>query len=384
MDRNQEAFIEFVRAGLWEEIKVNGEGLMVNDFSTGLFPSVDWREILRLAKEQSVIGLVAAGIDNIDVRCQKEDGRCRPSQEVKLQFIGQALRIEQKNLAINDFIAGLIEKLRKNDIYALLVKGQGIAQCYEKPLWRTPGDVDLLLSEENYRKAKDVLAPIADDVAGENEAAKHQTFVIKGFVVELHGRMPFGMSQRVDKVIEDAQRDVFYGGSVRSWMNGKTSVFLPSPNNDIIFVFTHLLHHFFIEGVGLRQICDWCRLLWRYRSELDIRLLESRIKQMGLMSEWKVFGAMAVEHLGMNADAMPFYDSRFKIKGEKVLKRILKCGNFGDNNDLSYRTKYTGMVYKIVAAWRRFVEFASLVPVFPVDAPRFFVRYIFGKSVVQG
>lgn len=30
---------------------------------------------------------------------------------------------------MNKFVGQLIEKLRKEDIYALLVKGQGIAQC---------------------------------------------------------------------------------------------------------------------------------------------------------------------------------------------------------------------------------------------------------------
>ena len=57
----------------------------------------------------------------------------------------------------------------------------------------------------------------------------------------------------------------------------------------------------------------------------------------------------------------------------------MKCGNFGRNNDLSYRRRFSGVAYKLVAAWRRFVDFASLMPVFPVDVPRFFVRYMFEK-----
>lgn len=56
-----------------------------------------------------------------------------------LQWIGEVQVIEQRNKAMNQFVAELIEKLRKADIYALLVKGQGIAQCYEKPLWRCSG-----------------------------------------------------------------------------------------------------------------------------------------------------------------------------------------------------------------------------------------------------
>lgn len=63
-----------------------------------------------------------------------------------------------------------------------------------------------------------------------------------------------------------------------------------------------------------------------------------------------------------------------------VLRRVLKSGNFGHNNDLSYRARYSGITYKIVAAWRRMRDFVSLVPVFPVDAPKFFFTYLFNKA----
>ena len=370
----QKYFLELVKAGLWT---VNGEGFLEDPRGKTRrtvhgFSDISWEEMYRLAEEQSVVGLVAAGLGTIP----SEE---RPPQTDLLRFIGNTLQIEQRNRTMNELVAKLIDLLRKNDVYAILVKGQGIAQCYERPLWRSCGDVDLFLSDDNYKAAKEVLTPIADDVAVENKTTKHQAFVINGFDVELHGRMPFTLSKRADKVVDEAQRNVFYGGNVRSWTNGSTTVFLPSPDNDVIFVFTHFLLHFFIEGVGLRQICDWCRLLWTYRSELDLRLLESRIRKAGLMTEWKAFAALAVNYLGMAEEAMPLYDSRLKHMGEKVLERVLKSGNFGHNNDLSYRTKYTGLRYKVVVMWRRFWDFASLIPVFSVDAPRFFVSYVLGR-----
>ena len=367
IDNNLKAFLELVRAGLWEK-----------EARLSPIRKVDYEEVMRLAEEQSVDGLVTAGLEHVsDVKV---------SQDIKLQFIGQAFQIEQWNMDMNAFVAKLIEKLRSANVYGLLVKGQGVAQCYEKPLWRTAGDIDLLLSEENYKKAKVVLTSIADEVERENKLTKHQAFVIKGFDVELHGGMPFMMSRRVDKVIDEVLRDCFNGGIVISWRNGNTTIFLPTHDIHVILVFTHLLHHFFIEGVGLRQICDWCRLLWCHRTELDLRLLERRIRTMGLMTEWKAFGTMAVVYLGMPVEAMPFLnercmkeDGRWKKKAERVLKRVMKSGNFGHKNDLSYRAKYSGLTYKMVATWRRFVDFASLLSVFPVDAPRFFVTYVLGK-----
>lgn len=216
-------------------------------------------------------------------------------QVLALQFAGQAIQLEQRNKAMNAFVANLIELLRKEDIYAILVKGQGIAQCYEKPLWRASGDVDLLLSDSNYVKAKKVLLPLATNVEPEYRSLKHLGMMLKdGFEVELHGMLHSRLSRRVDKIIDEPQDDIFYYGNVRSWNNSGTQVFLPSPDNDAIFVFTHILKHFYIEGIGLRQICDWCRLLWNYKDSLNYGLLISRIKAMGLMSEWKAFGALAI------------------------------------------------------------------------------------------
>ena len=359
LSNNQQAFLALVRVGLWEK-----------DVQLSSYQDINWQEVYRLATEQSVLGLVLAGLEHVDVK---------PPKELLLQWIGEVQQIEQRNEYMNGFIANLIDKLRKEDVYCLLVKGQGVAQRYEKPLWRCAGDIDLLLSDENYTKAKSTLIPISSEVANEDETTKHQALVINGFDVELHGRMPFLISKRVDDGIDEVLNDIFCSGNVRTWNCDDTQVFLPSPDNDVILVFTHFLHHFFIEGVGLRQICDWCRLLWTYRSKLDFLLLESRIRRMGLMTEWKAFGSLAVDTLGMPVDAMPFYDERFRVKGEKVLKRVLKSGNLGHNNDLSYRTRYTGLNYKMVAFWRRLKDFISLTYIFPIDAPRFFMTYVTKK-----
>lgn len=365
-NNNQKAFLVLVQSGLWEK-----------DFQFLPFGEVDYDEIMRLAEEQSVVGLVTAGLEHVtDVKVP---------QEWLLQFIGQTLQIEEQNKAMNAFIGNLIERMRNVDIYTLLVKGQGIAQCYERPLWRASGDIDFYLSDNNYQLAKEFLTPLASHVDNEEKNLLHMGMTIDDWVVELHGTMYGEVSKRMNRGLDEVHRSIFNGGEVRSWDNNGLTVFLPSPDNDVLIVFTHFLQHFFIGGVGLRQICDWCRLLWGYREELDLQLLESRIRRMGLMSEWKVFGALAVEYLGMLVGAMPMLDEndnengKLKKKAEKVLKRVLKSGNFGHNNDLSYRSKYTGIAYKVVAMWRRLMDFASLIQVFPVDAPKFFMGYLFGK-----
>lgn len=344
LNNDQKASLALVRAGLWEK-----EVLLA---SYGKF---DLKEIYRLAQEQAVLGLVAAGLVHVtDVKFPKEE---------VLQFVGRTLQIEQQNKAMNAFIAELIKKLRKDDIFAILVKGQGIAQCYERPLWRSSGDVDLFLSETNYQKASNVLTEIASSVEEENSYNKHLAMSIDGWSVELHGTLR-GSIKRINRVIDEVQNDVFYSGYVRSWMNGKTQVFLPRADEDVIFVFTHILQHYYIEGIGLRQICDWCRLLWAFRESLNHKLLESRLRKAGIMREWKAFGAFAVEYLGMPAEAMPFLDVRGKIddercevdkrlkrKADRILAFVMESGNFGHNRDISYKQKYPFVIRYAMSFW---------------------------------
>ena len=372
---NNEAFLALVRAGLWGDVMVNGYGLKVKDLPT----AIDYDKVLRLAEEQSVVGLITAGAEWFTVH----GSRCMIPLTEKLTLLGKCQLIEQRNEAMNRFIAVLVKRMQVAGIKVVLVKGQGVAQCYERPLWRSAGDIDLLLDDENYNKAKAFLSAFAEKAFEEDVGKKHLSVQISGFTIELHGRMPFALSRWADRVIDEVVADTLLKVcderfAVRVWKNGGTNVYLPNADNDVILVFTHYLHHFFIEGVGLKQICDWCRLLWVHKKELDRDLLERRLHEMGLMSEWKVFASLAVNTLGMPVEAMPFYDESacYKRKARKVLSHILKSGNLGHNNDVSYRGKYSRLVANIITFFRRLADFAKFSIVFPIDSPRFFMTYL--------
>ena len=386
LDYNQKFFFELLKAGLW------GGQRPVQEFKSLIVQdSVDWEEVYQLAQEQSVQGIVLSGLEELKTKGIE----LSIPKVLLLQWIGEVQVIEQWNKEMSVFVAELIEKLRKEDIYAILVKGQGIAQCYERPLWRSSGDIDLLLSDSNYDKAKDVLLPLATDIEQEYAHFKHLGMTINGWVVELHGTLHSRLSKRVDRMIDKMQGNVFFGGNVRSWDNNGTQVFIPAQNEDVIFVFTHILHHFYIEGVGLRQICDWCRLLWTYRESLNYGLLESRIREAGLMSEWMAFYNLASRYLGMPdldsrltgvesatsrhssnkfgsehdsiADFM-ICDSRYDKKADRIVDFVMETGNFGHN-----RHNADG---KLVSLWHKTKDFARHAQVFPLDSIKFYFHFV--------
>ena len=368
MPKETDSFFSLLSAGLWDvnpDIRIDG--------------TTDWLEVHRFATEQSVLGLVLAGMEHSDVK---------PPQALLLQWIGEVQMIEQRNKEMNAFVAEFIEELQKNDIYAVLVKGQGIAQCYESPLWRCSGDIDLFLSYDNYQKAKSFLMPLASSVEEEYINEKHLGMTIDGWVVELHGHLYSGLSSGVEKELDRLQEDTFYGGQVRSWMNGGTQVFLLNAENDAFYVFTHILQHFFKEGVGLRQICDWCRLMLTYRSRLDLGKLESRLKRAGIMTEWKAFYNLASRYLGMPDLDSRFmaYDSRFDKKADRIMESVLKSGNMGHNRDMSHFSKYPYLIRKCVSMGRRVGDLINHARIFPMDSLCFFPRIMWNgvRSAMRG
>lgn len=364
-----DVFFELVRAGLWER-----EAQLLS------FGELDISEIAQLAEEQSVVGLIAAGIEHVmDVK---------PSKADVLKIIGQTMQLEKRNMAMNHFVGMLVKKMRDADIYTLLVKGQGVARCYERPLWRTCGDVDLFLNDKNYEKTKAFLTPLATNIEKEYVREKHLGMMIDSWVVELHGRLYCGLSSRIEKELDSIYEDTFCHGEVRSWMNGNVQVFQLSAENDAFYVFTHIMQHFYKEGIGLRQMCDWCRLLWTYRDSLDKQKLQGRLQRAGLITAWKAFGAFAVEYLGMPSEAMPMYDpsSKWVHKAERIKTFVMMSGNFGHNRDSSYFSKYPYVIRKCMSAARRIGDLVNHARIFPLDSLRFFPTMMFNgvKSAIHG
>ena len=358
-DRKVDVFLALLKAGLWEQ-------------SVNLLPfgNIDFVALEQLAKEQSVVGLVAAGLGQVnDIKLTKP---------MVIPFVGKALHTEQKNKAMNGYIASLFERLGKNGIQTVLVKGQGVAQCYIKPLWRECGDIDLLLDEENYVRCKDYLLAKASSAEAEDTVRRHLGMTIDDWVVELHGSLRTRHLFDMDEVIAHVQEKMFVEQRFRKWRYNDVDILLPNPNDDVVFVFSHIIQHFYDGGIGLRQICDWCRLMWTYRKELDIVLLKDRITKMRMTTEWQTFATFAVNWLGMPPETMPLYNESGRIvhKAKRLLSFVIKSGNFGHNRDKSYLSNYSRFIrHQLLFALYTYDTFQRFL-IFPSGSLRAWLAWI--------
>ncbi len=357
LPNNTSAFFELLRAGLWEQ-----------DVKLSVFEPIDFNDIYRLAHEQSVVGLITAGLEHVvDIIIPKE---------VLLTFVGETLQIEQRNTEMNDFIKVIFERLQTEGINATLVKGQGIAQCYERPLWRSSGDIDILLNQADYYLAKNLLISEANLVEKEDPIILHQGMVISSWEIELHGTLHANLWDSIDDFLDSIQYNIITKQNIRIRKNTGTNISLPSTNNEALYIFIHILQHFLRGGIGIRQLCDWRRLLWVYRDSVDAAFLEDRLKQAKLIIEWKAFASFAVNYLGINEASIPLFDpsKKWNRMAQQIATRIIKLGNFGQNRDLVYQKDSRLLVRKTITYWRNSLDSFRLLFLFPVDAFRVWRR----------
>ena len=116
-----------LRAGLWEREP--------DDISCFRSPSFSWESLFRLARQQTVTGLVFNGLQYLP-------DSLLPPEPMLIRWAAESDAIERRNIHMNKCLDELYSFFRKRGLNPILQKGQGTARFYERPLLRECGDID--------------------------------------------------------------------------------------------------------------------------------------------------------------------------------------------------------------------------------------------------
>lgn len=366
--RVRELFFSLLRRALW-----GNEAALIDE------PSMkELVAAIRLAKVQTVMELVANEVFNEPLL----EDLLSNDAKTRLQLYVQSNALIHSKL--NAVLIDIVSELRKHGIAPVLLKGQGIAEYYRIPELRMCGDIDIYVGQESFAKACEVIGTMSslEDKQGDIHAFKHYHTQVDAVFVEIHRYTDVYFPHRYDKKYQQ----ISDAGMHSDWVPldfGDVKVLTPSLNFNVFYIFNHFWHHFIADGLGLRQICDWVRLLHVNYGKIDLNYLSGVLGEMGLMKEWKVFGYIAVHSLGLPAEEMPFYEPKYKKSAEKVLELILLEGNFGQENWKEYnRPKgyVAGKWYTFKLRYRRNLRVLRL---FPKESIRHMSKIIFRGIAVM-
>lgn len=352
MPQNQDnmypKFNILLRAGLW------GTPVDASLFNV----DTEWTELYRMAKAQTVTAILLDGI-------QMLPPECRPPRALYLQWCSDMMVIEEKNHQLNRELANVVKLAGQIGARPVLVKGQGIAQCYREPLHRQPGDIDLYIGDEKFEELNRLLR--AEATSEEEETYKHTTMMWHDVTIENHRVLislssPF-MNRKLQRRIKQWADNP---ASLRTVNVEDCPVQMPPLEFDVVYVLLHAVLHFLNEGIGVRHVCDWMCLLHAYAGRLDKRQTAALLKEFGLTRAARLFGTIAVEYFGLPAEELPIaYQSRDLPDAQWLLDTILREGNFGRHDKQRkkrpkgyWRSKW----YTFMRAATRCVEMKRLSP----------------------
>ena len=351
----QKQFLELLRAGLW------GRPADPTLFQEG----VDWKDILRIAHQQTTSILVADGIATLPAELS-------PS---KAQIFRLAIKRTDNTLMhklLNTTINQIVEVLDAEDIPSVLLKGQGISQNYLSPESRMCGDIDLYVGKENFLKAYEILGKIEGIQMPEtSECTSHILAKLGEVVIELHHKTCLLYGKTTNTSWENWTHESIgaqmKAGTLPAWQNNGKAIELPSPTYNALYILHHAVRHMVTEGIGFRHVCDWAMFLYHHHQEIDTELLAKKIKEYSMEVPWKEFAVMAHTLLGLPTEYIPHYPTGYAAKTDILAGHIFESGNFGRYSaqqrcqDKSYiKRKWRNFCFQISRLFKLFSLFPLL------------------------
>ena len=217
---------------------------------------MNWHELYSFASKQALLGLCFDGIERLGEEYPEELKQNPIGRELLMTWMGKAQQIRRQNMKVNAVAGKLFSMLREDGLRCCILKGQGNALMYPNPYSRTPGDIDVWIdaSRERIMEYTQKKFELGDDIR-----YQHIETSVDGVPVELHF-FPCTMNNPIyhARLQKWFKRNAdLQCSNVVSLPDGIGEIAIPTKAFNIIYQLTHLYHHFFDEGIGMRQIIDY-------------------------------------------------------------------------------------------------------------------------------
>ena len=349
---------------------------------------MDWRLLYEFASKQAMLGVCFDGIERLGKE-YPEVLRLNPiGRDVLMAWMAKAQQIRRLNMNVNGVAAKLYSMLKEDGLRCCILKGQGNALMYGNPYSRNPGDVDVWVnaSREVIMEYGRRNFDLEDDIR-----YQHLETTMDGVPVELHF-MPCVMNNPI------------YNARLQKWFrrnadlqcsnvvelpDGAGEIAVPTTAFNVVYQLCHLYHHFFDEGIGMRQMVDYYYVLVKSEEgrvknctategKANVTSLQRELKHLGL---WKFAGAvMYVLHVALGLSEKKMIAPMDEKRGELLLAEILEGGNFG-----RHFTKYGGFTHQSMAKkyflkiWRN-MHFVRYYPAEALSEPIFRTWHFFWRK----
>lgn len=359
MSKIHKAFLSLLHSGLWD----------YENKALSIFPLTDteWKVLYRLSREQTVTGLIFAGIQNLPENVQ-------PRENLLVRWIAAVDAIERSNLKMNSVLVELCELFNKTGINHVLLKGQGIATLYKNPLLRECGDIDFYFpTEKDFTGAKNCIH--REGIGTESKADGSIFYFWKGVKVEHHKRMFDLFTSR--SIRYSKELETRYGvKSITLCGNNDVQIDILHPVLNIIQQSTHILKHAFGLGIGLRQFCDLAISYYTWYGEQADDDMRTICSKLGLDRWCSLQFSFLVKYINLPKQYIPNHE--IMVSPDVLYAIVWNGGNFGHNAITTGKCDSV-ILRKVHTAWSFYNNIRFAYKIAPKEALGLFMYLIKGQ-----
>lgn len=324
---------------------------------------INWRDMMTWAKQQAIVGVIYCGIE-------RAGKNLSIPFDTLIEWIGYVQLVEKRNLQLNKKCVEVVNELKGNGYYSIILKGQGNAMMYPACIKRTPGDVDVWVINALRKETKQYVESNKVVLGYHYE---HIEYEENNIPIEVH-------------FVPGIMNNPIYNRRLQRWYNKKADegymmaelpegvgkIPIPTIEFNIVFQLAHMMHHFFDEGIGLRQMIDYYYLL-KSDGRSHMKKVSDTLKYLNLYNFGGAVMYIMKEVLGLEKKYLiaPVDESR----GKTLLKEILKGGNFGHHSGLTHHS--IGMKYLLKT--KRNIKLAYEYPTEALCEPFFRTWHFFWR-----
>lgn len=239
----------------------------------------------------------------------------------------------------NNFMehAELHSLMTESCIPYVIMKGLASAYYYPDPSLRDMGDVDFLVREKDFEKAKLAVlnAGFAVDHGGSDDdihlAFKREPVSIWEQHRSVNG-VPNGLvgeliCKELGRTIETSELVELDGAMCR----------IPDKFHHGLIMLLHMISHMTSEGFGLRHLCDWAVFANSFSSDEFRTVFETKLKSCGIWKFAQTLTLVSHRYLGLPEKEWATNPEITDELLEEFIVDILNGGNFGKKDMNRYR-----------------------------------------------
>ncbi len=227
------------------------------------------------------------------------------------------------------------EALDLHKINYMPLKGSAVKKLYPRPEMRVMSDIDILINYNDYDKIRSIMVSFgANELYESNHEIVWKT--ADGVTIEFH------------KMLIPSYNDKYYNYFKSGWEFAEKDENSYShhmrPEDEFVYIFTHLSKHYRGGGIGVKQLCD----VWLYLKthDLDFSYIEKTLNELELLLFYNNI---------VNTLSVWFDDAKPNDITDLITNTIISYGAFGTKE-----TKRKSYVVRN-AAGKKNVKFAKFL-----------------------